>query len=126
ETRERFAGDGQELPVPPEVLGTPLDLLACDADGRVVVDGLERPKAFVADVGRLGRERRFTDVALESDQGGQRYPHLSFAQAKAGIGTLPRPLGPPGCRGVVGPVPQPLWIRRPYSVVEHYSRLVHP
>src|SRR5436190_18625676 len=33
-----------------------------------------------------------------------------------------RRFGSRGCRGVVGPVPQPLWIRRPYSVVRHTDR----
>ena len=69
ETGERLAGDRQQLAVAPQVLRPLLNLLARDVDGFVVVDGLERPQAFVADVYRFGREQGLAEMTLQTRQG---------------------------------------------------------
>ena len=68
EAGARLAGDRQQLAVAPEVLRPPLDLLAREVNGAVVVHRLERPEAAVADVDRLGRKRRLAEMTLQSNQ----------------------------------------------------------
>src|SRR5436190_16389255 len=68
ESGARLAGDRQQLAVTPQILGTPLDLGVRERDGGVVVDRLERPQAPIAHVVRFGRERRLTEMTLQSDE----------------------------------------------------------
>ena len=68
EAGARLAGDRQQLAVAPQILRPPLDLLARQANRAVVVDRLERAKALIADVDRFGRERRLTQMTLQSNQ----------------------------------------------------------
>src|SRR5579872_7362634 len=64
----RLADDRQQLAIPPQILGPPLDLLPRQPHGPIVVDRLERTEAAVADVQRLGRKRRLAQVTLQSDE----------------------------------------------------------
>jgi hypothetical protein len=50
----RLAGDREQLPVAPQIVRPRLDLGARDVDRRVVVEGLERAEAAVADIERFG------------------------------------------------------------------------
>jgi len=95
EAGERFAGDREQLPIPPQILRAPFDLVACDVHGGVVVDRLERAEALVADVDRLSRKPGVTQMTLEPDErvrgwprgGCQRFLISPSRLAKAGIGT---------------------------------------
>ena len=64
----RLPFDRQKLAVAPEILWTPLDVLAGQANRAVVVHRLERTQTPIADVNRLGGECRLTEMTLQSDQ----------------------------------------------------------
>src|SRR5712692_7051533 len=96
EAGQRLARNGQQLAVPPEILGPLLDLLPRHRDRGVVVHWLEWTQALVADVHGLGRERGLTQMTLESDERVQAWPNgwgqrslliSPSPAAKAGIGT---------------------------------------
>src|ERR1700730_8168941 len=67
-SRLRLAGDRQQLAVAPQILRPPRNVLARQRDGRIIVHGLERAKAPIADVDGLGGKRRFAHVTLKSDE----------------------------------------------------------
>src|SRR5437773_1944770 len=64
----RFTGDGQQLTISPEILGTVRDQLAREVYGGVVVNRFERPQAFRADIGRFSGKYRLTQMTLQSDK----------------------------------------------------------
>ena len=107
---------GEERGVAPDGLGARLDLGPGDGgpEGLVVVDDLEGPEAVVADVqGFGGVGARAFPTAQPSDEVHRDPPHRS------GIGTWrPRSWrGLAGCRGVTGPVPQPLLMVPPWWTI---------
>src|SRR5438093_639843 len=83
EPRARFAGDRQQLAVPPQILRPPLDLLARQRDRAVVVHRLERSETFVADIRGFRRKRRLTEMTLQTDQ----CAHTASASLKSALRT---------------------------------------
>src|SRR5438045_849371 len=69
ESCPRLAGDGQQLAIPPQVFWPPFDLLTRNPDGAVIVEGLQRAKAPIADVQGFGGEFRFAQMTLQSNEG---------------------------------------------------------
>src|SRR3990170_3580437 len=69
QARARFSFDRQQLAIPPEVGGAPLDQPPAHplAYGRVVVDHLERSEALLAHPQGLGLVRRFAQMTLQAD-----------------------------------------------------------
>ena len=104
EVHRTGVGRGQQVAVAPDRPGPGRDRVARHGrgDGPVVVHDLERPEAVLAHVERLGRVRARALPAAESFD--EWHGHLHH---RSGIGTWRFPAG---CRGVNGPVPQPLWM----------------
>src|SRR5262249_14580585 len=69
EPGQRPIDDRQQLAVAPQILGPPFDLFPRQPDRRVVVHGLERTEAPIADVQRLGGKHGLAHVALQSEKG---------------------------------------------------------
>src|SRR5215468_4982979 len=67
EPRARLAGNRQQLAIAPEVFRPALDLLPRDLNRFVIVEGLERSEAFLADPQRLRGKRGLAQMTLESE-----------------------------------------------------------
>jgi hypothetical protein len=63
----RRIDDRQQLAIAPQVFRTALDLLARQANRRVVIDRLERPQALLANVQGCGRELRLAQMTLQTN-----------------------------------------------------------
>ncbi len=92
----RLAGNRQQLPIAPEVLRPPLDLLPGQLDRGVVVDRLERAEAPIADVDGFGRKHGLAEMTLQSDKRAHTAsaslwstsPLISFGSVNIGAGTI--------------------------------------
>src|SRR5215813_4937722 len=67
EPRARLACNRQQLTIAPEVFRSELDLLPRDRNRFVIVEGLERSEAFLADPQRLCGKRGLAQMTLESE-----------------------------------------------------------
>src|ERR1700688_2897840 len=95
-SRLRLAGDRQQLAVPPEILRPARDFLARQRDGRIVVHGLERSQAPIADVDGFGWKGSLAHVTLQSDERGHTAsaslwsgkPLIVSGSVRTGAGTI--------------------------------------
>ena len=66
---QRLVGDGQELAIPPQVLGSRLDQRARDQrfDRGVVIRDFERAETLIADPEGSGRKRRSAQMTTKAE-----------------------------------------------------------
>src|SRR6476659_9015871 len=68
EAGARLTGNGQQLTIPPQILGPLFDGFARQPYRRIVVDRLERPETAIADVQGPGGKLCLAHVTLQTSQ----------------------------------------------------------